>query len=579
MRPTFIILISLLVIAVFVSAQENNTQIQQRGVSVESVAGDAGGGATSTGREIKGEKYAVLVGVTEYQHMTNLRFTKNDAETLRDQLHAIGFAPDNVRTLTNGGGGMNEPTKQNIEHAVRDILNRARPDDLVIIFLSGHGTQPDNSPLFCPPEADRKNLQNTTVSINDIRDHLGNSHASFKLLIVDACRDSNPFGMAMTVPMGAPGTNNGVRTIPVSHSTGNADSIGFKGVTLESVDANAPLKNLTVFQSCSPGQVSWEDGRLNHGIFTHFIVDGVKGKAANRKGDITMDGLLAYAITETSYYVEEFIQREQNPWRAGEGNDFVLANINKNNLPSPRQEIQRPIRRVTALDLPQQPSELPPIPDGGRRINVATTKELLDAVDSKNLRDGDVIVLKPGKYILPKGLNITGRHPLDQRTGEPIVLYGSPRNPQGIKDNEQKGVQIEGVSTEEEGVQIIISGNNRINITRNSPICLIGLDISSADGEGVRVEGEASVDIRFCSFRGCKGDGIYNRSNIVVDSSVITGNGNGFQSAGKSDVNNCRIENNRGNGVTVSRTARGRFSDNILFDNGVNWRVLGAVQN
>jgi hypothetical protein len=231
--------------------------------------------------------------------------------------------------------------------------------------------------------------------------------------------------------------------------------------------------------------------------------------------------------------------------------------------------------------LPQQPSELPPIPDGGRRIDVATASELLDAVKPQNLKDGDVIVLKPGTYRLPNGLNMTGRHPLDKRTGEPIVLYGCPGNPQGLKGNEQKGVQIEGIPKEEEGVHIMISGNNRIYITRNTPVYLMGLDISSADGEGILVDGEAEeVGILFCSIRDCKEYGIYNRKNIFVDSSVITGNGNGFQSAGKSDVNNSRIEYNKNYGVTVTRTARGRFSDNILFDNANgNWRVLGSMLN
>ena len=554
-------------------AQEQS--VAPKGVSLEeAVPGDSGGGI----REIKGNKYAVLVGVTEYSNMTNLRFTKNDAEALRNQLHAIGFAPENVRTLTNGSGGTNEPTKQNVENAVRSILCRAREGDLVIISLSGHGTQPsDLGPLFCPPEADRSNLQDTTVSINKIRDDMGNCNASFKLLIVDACRDNNPFVAATRAPM----KNTSVRTIPVGLPANNADALGFKGVMLESVDANAPLKNLTVFQSCTEGQISWEDGKLNHGIFTHFIVDGLSGKAENSRGDITMSGLLTYAETETSYYVEEFIQREQNPWRAGEGNDFVLANRNRNSLPSQRQEVQRPIRRITALNLPQQPSELPPIPDGGRRIDVATASELLDAVKPQNLKDGDVIVLKPGTYRLPNGLNMTGRHPLDKRTGEPIVLYGCPGNPQGLKGNEQKGVQIEGIPKEEEGVHIMISGNNRIYITRNTPVYLMGLDISSADGEGILVDGEAEeVGILFCSIRDCKEYGIYNRKNIFVDSSVITGNGNGFQSAGKSDVNNSRIEYNKNYGVTVTRTARGRFSDNILFDNANgNWRVLGSMLN
>ena len=547
MRTTFVILVPLFVIALFASAQESNTSQQPRGVSVEAVTGN--NGIIPAGREVTGKKYAVLVGVTEYQNMTNLRFTKNDAEAMGKQLLDIGFDKENVRTLTSGSGGMNEPTKPNIENAIRETLNRAKDGDLVVISLSGHGVEPPNlGPIFCPPETNLGNLQNTAVSINKIRDDLGNSNASFKLLIVDACREK-PFENVVN-------RNAGVRTIPVSFPASNAD-IGFKGVMLESVDANEPLRNLTVFQSCSPGQFSWEHGELNHGIFTHFIVEGLRGRATNSRGDITMAGLLTYAETETAYYAEESIQRTQNPWRAGEGNDFILVS----NRPV-QQPVQRDIRRLTTLNLPKQPDELPPIPDG-RRIDVATTKELLDAINPSNLKDGDVIVLKDGEYTLPSSLDIVDRLPLAPRREIPIFLYGDPQKPENVRIRMDRR-------------------DGRINITRNTPIYLIGLDISSSNGRGIQASGEvAEVGILFCRIHSCKSHGIYSNANIFIDSSVIADNGDGFQSSRSTfDVNNSRIENNRNYGITITRTSRGKLSDNILFDNNAgNWRVDGAVQN
>jgi parallel beta-helix repeat protein len=224
------------------------------------------------------------------------------------------------------------------------------------------------------------------------------------------------------------------------------------------------------------------------------------------------------------------------------------------NRPIQQPIAQRVIRRITTLDLPKQPSELPTIPEGNP-INVANASELERTL--RNRKEGDVIVLKPGVYNLNGNLNISPT--LGNRISHPIVLYGDPGDPQKV--------------------QIRIR-NGRINIS-NTPIDLIGLDISSANGEGIRVEGEAEVGIWFCHIHSCKSHGIYSSANIFVNSSVISGNGNGFQSArSRFDVSNSRIEHNKNYGITITRTSRGRLSDNILFDNSVgNWRVDGAVQN
>jgi len=580
MRTIAIILFPLLVLTLFASAQERNTQPQQRGVSLESTTGGGGGGRVPipTGRQIAGKKYAVLVGVSNYQHMKNLSFTNNDVEALRDQLLAIGFDRDNIRTLVSSSGGNNVPTKNNIENAIKTTLERAEKDDLVVIFLSGHGIQPaDFGPLFCPPDADRKNWSGTTVSLNSVRDDMGKCKASFKLLIVDACRNDTPFMPAME-------SNMEVRTIPVSHSSADkADDIVFKGVSLEGVDTTAPLENLTVFQSCSDGQVSWEDPQLGakgHGLFTYYIIEALKGGAADDAGNIELMKLMYHTTRETLRHSQNDARMtEQRPKMFFNGNDFVLANIH-GNVVSPALAARPEVRRLTTLDLPQQPSELPMLPSGSRRIDVATARELEHAVE--NIRDGDVVVLKPGVYTLSKNLNITRRHPLDKRTGEPIVFYGDPGDPQGV-EGAQKGVQIVGDTGEPKGVQISLT-SGRINITHDTPVYLIGLDISSPNDNGIQVDGKAAdVKILFCSIRDCMRDGIVNRASLLVDSSVVTYNGNGFQSGsgGKSDVNNSRIAFNTGYGVTVSSTSKGRFSNNILCDNvGGNWRVLGgAAQN
>ena len=52
---------------------------------------------------------------------------------------------------------------------------------------------------------------------------------------------------------------------------------------------------VSVFYSCKSGQAALEINELRHGLFFHHVLEGMRGKAANRKGNITWQGLSEYA--------------------------------------------------------------------------------------------------------------------------------------------------------------------------------------------------------------------------------------------------------------------------------------------
>jgi WD40 repeat protein len=83
---------------------------------------------------------------------------------------------------------------------------------------------------------------------------------------------------------------------------------------------------MRILYSTAPGSVSYEDENLQHGVFTYFLMEGLKGKAANSSdGYITFDDLDAYVIREMrSYGIET--GRIQKPFELGEHNgDFFIA--------------------------------------------------------------------------------------------------------------------------------------------------------------------------------------------------------------------------------------------------------------
>jgi formylglycine-generating enzyme required for sulfatase activity len=119
------------------------------------------------------------------------------------------------------------------------------------------------------------------------------------LLLVDACRD-NP-------------------------------SRGGKGVDWSTV--NGLPNKLSVLFSSSAGTQSYESERIGHGLFTHFVLNGLQGKAADADGEVTWLGLSSYVTKQVQKEAPTLVHREQRPNLLGNlDRQPVMAYVN---LPVP----------------------------------------------------------------------------------------------------------------------------------------------------------------------------------------------------------------------------------------------------
>src|SRR5262249_53020660 len=102
-----------------------------------------------------GKKYAVLVGVQNYDGLSKLKYTEKDVTELGEVLKQSGYK--RVVVLTEGQGKPELlPTGRNIRKLIRSILEDCAAGDTVLIGLSGHGVQykGDNQHYFCPYDTD-----------------------------------------------------------------------------------------------------------------------------------------------------------------------------------------------------------------------------------------------------------------------------------------------------------------------------------------------------------------------------------------------------------------------------------------
>src|SRR5262245_48531580 len=93
----------------------------------------------------QGKKYALLVGVKEYEHsgLGDLKFTEHDVEELARLLSApeAGFEVVLLTTSRGKSDPSAMPTTKNIREQLKAISDKAKKQDLLLVALAGHGLQ------------------------------------------------------------------------------------------------------------------------------------------------------------------------------------------------------------------------------------------------------------------------------------------------------------------------------------------------------------------------------------------------------------------------------------------------------
>ena len=146
-------------------------------------------GITSLSKEnIYDKSYAIIIGIDDYQNISNLDYAVNDAESVKEMLiNQFSYKEENVKLLINENAN-----KINIEQTLSDISLLAGENDRILVFFAGHGETmklPDGGEMgyLIPVDGRQENLYASAIPMNDLKDLSHMSKAKHMLFLVDAC--------------------------------------------------------------------------------------------------------------------------------------------------------------------------------------------------------------------------------------------------------------------------------------------------------------------------------------------------------------------------------------------------------
>jgi|GEM_PF-336309 len=226
----------------------------------------------------KSKRFALVVGVDEYQdeQISRLSGAGNDAKALADALvRYAGFPSDQVILLASDQPQQRQPNRGNILQYLSNLRGVVPDDGLLVFSFAGHGIERGGRGFLCPSDARIGGsialLESTGVAVDTVREWIRETGVKQVLIILDACRND---------PSGRGGEENRL-------TDSFARRFNFD-VRNKEVTAFATLYATDV------GHVAYEYKEKKQGYFTFMLVEGLKGGAANEKGEVTLGGLVKY---------------------------------------------------------------------------------------------------------------------------------------------------------------------------------------------------------------------------------------------------------------------------------------------
>lgn len=237
------------------------------------------------------EVFAVVIGISTYTAMPALNYTDDDAY----QMYAFLKSPE--------GGALDDDhisilideaaTLSRIKYTMEEVFSRAGPEDLIMLYYSGHGYEDAFLPI------DFNGFQNKLFH-KEIINILERSPAKYKLCIADACYSGGLLAAKGRTP---------------------------SQLTQDLYDRLAQAAPGTaLIMSSKSNETSLEAKGLRQGVFSHYLIRGLKGEAdQNRDRYVDISELFQFV----SKNVQNYTGSKQSPMIEGDYDRQMTVSIRR----------------------------------------------------------------------------------------------------------------------------------------------------------------------------------------------------------------------------------------------------------
>jgi Caspase domain len=226
-------------------------------------------------------RLALLIGTGKFRDrsLSRLLTTTADVRDLSRVLREVSEPHfDSVVELVDG-------TADQARREIERIFRNRRRDELVLLYYSGHGIKDDEGHVHLAMEdTDSELLSATAIPASFVLAHRQKSFSRRQLLILDCCF-SGAFVAGAKAGGQAPAAELGL-----AFSAGQLSDVrrepsasGFGRVIMTACDANSYAMSNDRIEGSS------------NSLFTHFLLRGLEGAAADVQGRIDTDDLYRYA--------------------------------------------------------------------------------------------------------------------------------------------------------------------------------------------------------------------------------------------------------------------------------------------
>lgn len=263
------------------------------------------------------KRWALVIGVDKYldPQISPLKGSDNDARLIADALvRYAGFPQDQVILLSTNQPLERQPTRVNILRRLSNLSTAVPKDGLLLISFAGHGMEREGQAFLLPSDAQVSDqisfLEDTAISLNRVKKSIKETGVGQVLVLLDACRN-DPGGRA-----DAPN--------PLSAAYTNAFNFDVR---------NREVQAFATVYATGIGQRAYEYTEKKQGYFSWAIVEGLRGAAANDKGEITLSQLVKHVqeAVPKRIAIDLGSTKQQRPFAIIEGyraDELVLAVTN-----------------------------------------------------------------------------------------------------------------------------------------------------------------------------------------------------------------------------------------------------------